>query len=645
MAKHRTSPPTVLTAAAAAAAALYLPLASAAQPGAASPVPAPMRDLTWGQINFLHTTDVHGWLGGHLLEPQYSADWGDYVSFAEHMRRKADEQGVDLLVIDTGDRVEGNGLYDASSPKGLFTYDIFKEQTVDVICTGNHELYQADAAQREHDITVPNYRENYIASNLDYIDPNTGDRVPQAKRYRKFKTKNQGLNVVALGFIFDFTGNANNTVVQPVEDTVKEEWFKTMLREEKPDLFVVIGHVGLRMPEFKAIFTALRKEAWFAPIAFFGGHAHVRDALSFDREAYAIASGRYGETIGWMSVNNVKKKSKADAADDEVYDEAASSVSFSRKYIDNNLLGLYHHTGLNETTFPTEHGKNVSKLITKARKALDLDYQYGCAPQDLWVNRAAYPSDDSLFTWLETQVLPDVIHKDDRKDVPRLAIVNTGGLRFDIFKGAFTKDSTYIVSPFTSTFKYIPDVLYPVAKRVIDLLNKAGKIFAEMAGTSDVRFMNIPEMMYPKGDMVMLKKEEDAQPAGEPRRLELRHMPADNQQPLSDNDDDDDKSKKPDLIGGYTTKDDIGTDGDDTEHSPITFYEVPNCIQTEIGFPKEGEPEKVDLVFIDFILQWIIVALKFSGGEYSENDVLSWSDETLTYKMGEWIKENWKGDC
>jgi 2',3'-cyclic-nucleotide 2'-phosphodiesterase (5'-nucleotidase family) len=40
----------------------------AAQPGAVKPVAAPMRDLTWGQLNFLHTTDTHAWLSGHFLE-------------------------------------------------------------------------------------------------------------------------------------------------------------------------------------------------------------------------------------------------------------------------------------------------------------------------------------------------------------------------------------------------------------------------------------------------------------------------------------------------------------------------------------------------------------------------------------------------
>lgn len=39
-----------------------------AQPSAPQPVPAPMRDLPWGQLNFLATTDTHGWHGGHLQE-------------------------------------------------------------------------------------------------------------------------------------------------------------------------------------------------------------------------------------------------------------------------------------------------------------------------------------------------------------------------------------------------------------------------------------------------------------------------------------------------------------------------------------------------------------------------------------------------
>lgn len=50
---------------------LYLYLlhgALGAQPSAPSPIAAPLRELPWGQLNFLQTTDTHGWHGGHLQE-------------------------------------------------------------------------------------------------------------------------------------------------------------------------------------------------------------------------------------------------------------------------------------------------------------------------------------------------------------------------------------------------------------------------------------------------------------------------------------------------------------------------------------------------------------------------------------------------
>jgi 2',3'-cyclic-nucleotide 2'-phosphodiesterase (5'-nucleotidase family) len=72
------------------------------QPDALGATTGPRGPLEWGQINFLHTTDTHGWLEGHLKEANYGADWGDYVSFVKSMRSKASELGKDLLLIDTG---------------------------------------------------------------------------------------------------------------------------------------------------------------------------------------------------------------------------------------------------------------------------------------------------------------------------------------------------------------------------------------------------------------------------------------------------------------------------------------------------------------------------------------------------------------
>ncbi|KAK1237162.1 hypothetical protein MKX07_006041 [Trichoderma sp. CBMAI-0711] len=621
----------------------------AAQPGAVKPVAAPMRDLTWGQLNFLHTTDTHAWLSGHFLEPSFSADWGDYISFSQHMRKLADDKGADLLLIDTGDRIEGSGIYDGSVPKGIYQYDIYAQQKVDLLSTGNHELYKAYSIDMEHNTTVPNFKENYIASNLDYIDPKTGKRVPQAQRYRKFKTKNLGLNIVAFGFLFDFTGNANNSIVQPVADTIKEDWFQAAIKE-KPDLFVVIGHVGVRMQEFKDIFTAIRKEDWDTPIAFFGGHLHIRDAVSYDSKSLAIASGRYLETIGWMSIDGIAKKQPKEDDDEQV--AAQKGISFSRKYIDNNLYGMYYHTGLNETTFPTKEGRKASQMIEDARKALDLDHRYGCAPRDLWMTRAPYPGKDSIYSWLEEEVLPSVVVNEDRKDKPRLAILNTGGIRFDIFKGPFTRDDTFTVSPFNSGFRYVADVPYEIAAKVIGILNSQAKIFVH--GLPNTRQLTIPQQMYPRPNFdEETETVEDGQDGVElggfgkegPEIDEVVQDDENEEEVRLELRGDDGSSDNGELFGGYTTKDDIGKDGDDTVHKPIDFYAVPNCIQAEVGFSADEKPKAVDLVFIDFLLPWIIPALKFSGGDYSAKDVEPYMEGTLTTKLAEWISDNWKDEC
>ncbi|KZF22693.1 Ser/Thr protein phosphatase family [Xylona heveae TC161] len=592
--------------------------ALAAQPSAPKPPTLPLRELPWGQLNFLHTTDTHGWHAGHLLEPSYSADWGDYISFAHHLRAKADEEGVDLLLVDTGDRIEGNGLYDGSEPKGKYTFEIVKEQDIDVLCSGNHELYQKNSSENEYNKLVPGFGGNYLASNLDIYDPDTGTRVPLAPRYRKFTTKNLGLRILAFGFLFNFRGNYNNTVVQKVEQTVKEEWFQEVIREKDIDLFLVAGHVDIRSEEYTTIFKAIRQVKWDTPIHFFGGHTHIRDYKKFDSKAYALESGRYMETIGFASISGLEP-GKSDA------DVSASGLRYERRYIDNNLFSLHHHAGLNDTTFPTERGTNVSRFIAEARSELGLDKKFGCAPQDLWMNRAKYPSKNSMYTWLEEDVLPDMIRESARHDQPRLVLINTGAMRFDIYKGPFTRDTTYIVSPFTNGFRYLKNVPYQAAKKLILLLNHGGPILEQAFPALQSTALVPPEQLTAKQDVV-IENEDGLSYAGW------------GQTPLKE-------GTRP--TPGYTTRDDAGDEGDDTLHSPISFYRVPNCIQSQADFPEDGsEPGSVDVVFVEFIQPWIILGLNYLGQNVStENTEAFVKGKDMTTLVAEWVQNNWNGTC
>lgn len=286
------------------------------------------------------------------LRPSFAADWGDYISLAERLREKAHEDGSDLILVDTGDRIEGSGLYDASEPKGKYTLKIVSEQDIDVLCTGNHELYHNRSANNEYQATVPNFKGNYLASNLDILDPETGERRPMAQRYRKFTTQNQGIRIMAFGFLFDFTMNSNNTFVQKVEDTVQEEWFKKAIQDREVDLFLVAGHASLRSPEFTRLFRAIRSQNWDTPIHFFGGHTHIRDYARYDSNAFAMESGRYMETIGFASIDGLAAGGKSTTIANAIprshnarYPRAlTASPKFGRRYIDNNLFSFHRST-------------------------------------------------------------------------------------------------------------------------------------------------------------------------------------------------------------------------------------------------------------------------------------------------------------
>lgn len=373
---------------------------------------------------------------------------------------------------------------------------------------------------------------------------------------------------------------------------------------------------------------------WDIPIVFFGGHTHIRDYRKWENKAQGIESGRYMETLGFMSMSGVSTGKKDSVSSQK------SSLKYERLYIDNNLFSLRHHSGTNETTFPTESGKNVSAAITSARKELKLDHAFGCAPQDFWLNRAPYPSDSSLLTWLEDKVLPATFNGTGS---PSIVITNSGALRFDIFKGPFTIDSTFLVSPFTSGFRKAKNIPYKAASQVLQLLNNQGQILLEdlIALKHNEVDTIIPTRLYELAPPLPPVNLESF--IAQSRTNEIFFRP-EHQTPLSGPSEVVDSSKS--TIPGYTTVDDLGSDGDDTIHTPIRFYDVPNCVAANIGFdPADGAnvPDAVDLVYNEFVQDWVILALRYLGVKYEKEDTESTLDgKTMTDVISDWVGQNWE---
>ena len=85
------------------------------------------------------------------------------------------------------------------------------------------------------------------------------------------------------------------------------------------------------------------------------------------------------------------------------------------------------------------------------------------------------------------------------------------------------------------------------------------------------------------------------------------------------------------LTPGYTTVDDFGVDGDDTVHSTIPAYSMLNDVAANASFPTDGSlPATVDLVFLDFLAEDVLVALQSLKSTVQESDVADYVDQIFT---------------
>jgi hypothetical protein len=182
-----------------------------------------------------------------------------------------------------------------------------------------------------------------------------------------------------------------------------------------------------------------------------------------------------------------------------------------------------------------------------------------------------FDSPKNIFPLL-SEALAETVVSQERKDIARYVISNTGGIRFDMYKGPFTYDDSFIVSPFRDAFLYVPNVPYALATTVLGGLNHAGA-----SGKRDLGYMPVVEREICVDPIVEPRSEirRDDTPRGITRRQVV------------------------DLVPGYTTTDDFGTDGDDTAHSKIPYYSIPAFFQGAAGFDANGHADVVDVVFVD----------------------------------------------
>ncbi|KAK0218158.1 Metallo-dependent phosphatase-like protein [Armillaria fumosa] len=587
----------------------------------------PTRPLEWGDINIIHTTDTHGWLLGHqktsFPEPNYSGELGDFASFVSHMKEIAVNKDVDLLLVDSGDIHDGTGLSDGFPPGGVDGHESTKflaELPYDVMAIGNHELYVYANTLDMHQNLAPMLNGRYLSSNVNITladqNNNTVD-VPVGSRFAKFKTR-KGRNVTALGVIFDFTGNDQNTTVQKVEDMVKESWFLEAIADE-PDFFLLTGHMPVSRDNWPLVFNAVRAIHATTPILILGGHTHIRDCgersdqtheanvsnallVQLDGRSMSLESGRYMETVGWMSLK----------LDDP---SGSKSLTFSRRYLDPNRVTYEYHTQENQSSFDTRSGQEITAGLNQLFLDYDLNFTFGTAPHDYSITRAPYPSNDSQLSLFAELATPYAISvNNSRADIPNYILINTGGQRFDIYAGPFTKNDQFTIEPYTNTFFYVPEVPLSAALDTLQTMSENGE-------ETRKRSLEREEELYRRGDV--RARYMDWLSEMNERFLDLERRDTNN------------------LTLGYVTTDSCPGVGDDIIHTPLPFYSIPDFVGSIP--PDVSNDTLIDFVFVDYVVDQVVETLNIvqSDKEYTSDDVGTYSLVQTNEVMGIYAQHAW----
>uniref|UniRef100_A0A0L0NW62 Putative 5'-nucleotidase C-terminal domain-containing protein n=1 Tax=Candidozyma auris TaxID=498019 RepID=A0A0L0NW62_CANAR len=566
-----------------------------------------IRDLEFGDLNFLHTTDTHGWYSGHLNQKIYGADWGDFVSFAHHLRQLAHANGHDLLLIDSGDRHDGNGLSDITEPNGARSLPIFIQQDYDLLTLGNHELYVAENLEQEYEIVASHYGEKFVSTNVEYLKGE--EWVPLGQKYRYFTTPIHGTRVLGLGFMFDFKRYNEKTRVTPISEVIEHDWFQQILDnypEEIVDTVVVVTHVPVdrKWNELALLHAELRTHYPQVKIEYFGGHSHIRDFVVYDENLVALQSGRFCETVGFLGVH--LNSTSENAAD-----------SFTRKYIDFNTQLFLHHSKKDTLEeFDTKKGLSVKHMIAEAREELGLDEVIGHVKKsNYFMDYVPTSHLKSLYRLLTKKVLPSLKPSADvETSQERLIIINTGSIRYDLYKGPYTIDTHYIISPFKNDWVRITVPKY-IATQIAPKLNKNGYIMAQ-----GEKFSNENDQLKP------------------PQQWDKDRLKKRGQHPIEFSEFDVDLDLHKDkLKKGYVTHDDFGNTGDDTPHKAVINYPIPNVVQS-VELKNTGRKAPVDVVFYNFITP--NVKQVFEEIRYPIPKIEFYSDKYLGQLLNDYVAAN-----
>lgn len=383
-------------------------------------------------FTILHVTDVHGWLYGHRHNATLDADFGDLLDLNFHLAKQASQNGnSEVLLLDTGDLIEGTGLSDATPIHGQDIFPIAPNMPTVASTAGNHDIgHEETVAFMKDSGFTKSMGNRYVTTNLIYKP--TGDflGVP----FSVYTTPNTGKRVLFLGFIYNFNQNADNTIVIPIDKAVQSDVFIKAVTLDQIDMVVALCHIDPegQSQQLYTIYQAIRHYQPHTPLVMLTGHAHRFYSKKCDENCIILESSCY---MQWLGVIRFDLSPSHDMQ------------GLTTQWIPATRQTFWDFTHTNNGTFPTQSGQQIRDQINGYINSLNLRKRIGCSPQTYSVYEQL-SSPASFYGLLVQSIVPDVQFPFHKGANTPFFITNTAFLRYNLFAGDVLVDDIWTCIPF-----------------------------------------------------------------------------------------------------------------------------------------------------------------------------------------------------
>ena len=411
-------------------------------------------------FKILHLTDTHGWINGHLHQPDLDADFGDLYSFISHLKNYADKSKYsEFLVLDTGDLIEGTGLSDATPIHGQDISPIAQQIPYDAMTVGNHDLGHDDSVNLMEETIIKSLGQRYVTTNTFNSDTNRH----LGSCYYNIEL-NSGYNILIFGFIYNFDQNTDNTAIVYMEQVVQSDCFKDALENDDIDMIISLNHIDPQSQNdtLRIQYDAIRKKHEDIPFIMLTGHRHVLYYEQYDDQCFTLESGKYFEVMGIIEFDLQRNKKG------EAY-----WTNLNTRYLNTTLKLMYEETHTTQDTFDTEIGLSISKQVDQYYTDLGLNKIIGCNATALSPYVPLNNSNSFYDQYINHIVASNFNPKDNELGMISYFVTNTAALRDYLYGGTVVLNDMYTICPFNDSYYAIANISGDQLQNLHDILNNA----------------------------------------------------------------------------------------------------------------------------------------------------------------------------